>query len=501
MTSFALHCAVAAVLFNMEPATFRPSPDRLRFVVRPLPAREPLIWYTPKKLPTIEPTQKFGEGPVARGEQKSDGEVVIARSPDARSKSQLIFQPESPKLLDKEVPSPNLLGAQPKAAPRKFEPPPEAPKPAAPSAAPALAAPEIKVSQAPRPEDLSQLAAVRIKAQPRAFEPPKPKLTLPEGAVLDGPPPEISGSGKATAAGGTSLLAAGPAVRAPKPAPKPFTPPTGSGNASGNGSGPGGTGQGVGLLPDAGIDVSRGTGSVPQAVVVGLNPTASGPPPPGSLPGSFSRAPNTGPAASGDLTGRADARIPDLMVRGGGSGAPVPPPPVGRSTSRQEIVFEIPPNQYGNTFSAPLRPNAGTVPPTIERLFPGRSVYALVIPPPKMNLYTDDWVIWFAEKAPQAGSQNPTLRPPLPARKRGGVVPDSVLEATDERVRFRVSISVTGQPENATLARPPRIADAQAALADLMSWEFHPSTRNGEPVEVDAVIEVAVRLPRLTSKP
>ncbi|MDX2150549.1 MAG: hypothetical protein SFV54_07435 [Bryobacteraceae bacterium] len=489
LLSLAIHGGVCALLFSLPPAAFRAAPqNRLRFTITPLPAREPLIWYAPKKLPNIEPTQKFGEGPEARGEQKSDGEVIIARSPEARSKSQLIFQPDTPKVLEREVPSPNLVTAPaPKRVAKPFEPPPAPVEKARPDSA-ALAEPDIQVKATAA--EAGALGAVHIKAKPRVFEAPQQaRLTVPEGVMLEAPPPELR-AGAGTGVAGSTLLGAAPS-KAPKPAAKQFVPPPAAG--------PGGTGTGKGssaALTEPGLDVTRGSGAAMQAAVVGLNPSAvAAPPPPGSLPGSFSRAPNVGPAASGDLTGRADARIPDLMVRGAGSGAPVPPPPVAPRAARSQLVFEVAPHQYGDTYSAPLRPSAGIVPPAIERIFPGRAVYTLVIPAPKMSRYTDDWVIWFTEKSPLAGVQNPLLRAPLPARKRAGGVPDAAAEMLEERVRYRVSIGLAGLPEGVAMVRAPRQGDAELAMAEMLSWEFYPSTRNGQPIEVEAVIEIPLRLP------
>ena len=143
--------------------------------------------------------------------------------------------------------------------------------------------------------------------------------------------------------------------------------------------------------------------------------------------------------------------------------------------------------------SAPLRPSSRTLPPAIEARFYNRIVYVLVIPKPNLPEYAADWTIWFAERVAAAAAPA-AVRAPLPVRKTiRSDAPAAGDPGTEKWVQVAAVIGKDGKI-SAVVSLPGRNAAIGAKLAvDLMHWEFRPASRSGEPIEVDAVIEVPFR--------
>jgi len=496
LLSLAIHAAFGYGLLHPPlghiPTARDPSVPRYRVTMLP-PEERKLIWYPPKKsLPNISPAQPNLRAPL-RGLQKSAGEAIIATSRQPNAGKQLIWLPAPQIQKPAERPLPNLVvlaTAQSPVAPppprRVFTPPsPSRPQPAA---VPTLEAPSIQVAGHPPAPALAPLQGIPKgvpKPAPKPFTPPsqKPKLPYGQAPVIDAAPPQIS----AAKPGGD--LGAWPGV--PGGARRQFVPPPPS--VAGAGSG----GSGAALV-DAPPNLPPGNpqGGVNMAIV-GLNPasTLDGPLPQYSQPGNFSTAPKTG--APGGGTGEvADIRVPGLTVRGGSpgstaQGAPSAAPSVTGMPQRV-VVFETRLLQYAPPLSAPLRPSSRTLPPAIEARFASRPVYTLVIEKPNLPEYADDWVMWFAESHPANGA-NPQMRAPVPFRKLeiAGQGPRKNGLPQNQRVRLAARIGTEGKLESITVlgSIPPDLA--QLAIEDLRKWEFRPALRNGQPVEVDAVLEIA----------
>jgi hypothetical protein len=100
-----------------------------------------------------------------------------------------------------------------------------------------------------------------------------------------------------------------------------------------------------------------------------------------------------------------------------------------------------------------------------------------------------EWVIWFAERGP-AKDRYVTIRPPLPwSREEGG--PEAKLPPG----QFEVAavIEKDGQLSSVTVLTQGDEAGREAASRFIADWAFLPALRNGEPITVDALIEVRLR--------
>ena len=145
-----------------------------------------------------------------------------------------------------------------------------------------------------------------------------------------------------------------------------------------------------------------------------------------------------------------------------------------------------------STLSAPLRPGTRTIPGALEARFQGLNVYTMVLPAPNLPGYAGDWVLWFAERQPEAGAVQ--MRAPVPFRKK--ILEQGKAPAGGSVVRVQVTALVgkDGTLEQLRIWNGGGPGVNAAILEDLKAWEFTPATRNMAPVEVDVVLEIPFRL-------
>lgn len=432
--SLAIHCFVVTMIV-LRPPTLRSPKEELRgYQVKPLPKEIAVLFYQPpgRKLPIIEPDKRFGESPRPTGRVLSQKEVMVVNQPPSL--------PDPPKLPSSAAPRITLPESMqqtaaappppPRPAPKQFVPPPSRPLSTALSVPAPEPPPDIRI-QAPRlPAGGSVLdSRLGTKPQPLAFVPPeqRPARENQEPRLIDAlPTVAVAGSGAPVPG---AITGSGVKLSLPEPPPVPSP-----GGGAGSGSG------------------------VP------------------------SKAPQVGAPSSGVLTGRADAIVPGVVVR-----PSAPPAAPAAPSPERTLVLELQLPPAAATISAPLRPSSRIVPPVIERRFPTRVLYTIAVPKPNLPMYTGDWVIWFAERQEQDKAGR--IQAPLPYRKFQpvGKIRQEVLQGW---VQVALVITKEGKPDSAAVLTPAAPEVATAALQDLLSWQFHPAMRNGQPIDVDAVVEI-----------
>jgi TonB family protein len=124
--------------------------------------------------------------------------------------------------------------------------------------------------------------------------------------------------------------------------------------------------------------------------------------------------------------------------------------------------------------------------------FSGRAVYSLSVQMPNITSYYGSWMLWFAERLP---TQTAGLQPPAPLRKVDPrYVPSAVAEKIEGIVRLSAVIRQDGTLADITVVRSLDSRLDFAAREALSKWIFEPATRDGAPVDVDAIVEVPFRL-------
>jgi TonB family protein len=178
----------------------------------------------------------------------------------------------------------------------------------------------------------------------------------------------------------------------------------------------------------------------------------------------------------------------------------VPGVTVRDGPTRQSLLAAIRP------MAPPLPPNpspdsplpATRVASAPDATLEGRVVYTLAIQMPNVTSYSGSWLVWYAERRQAAGG---AMRAPSPVRK---VDPKYIAAAAAEGVqgvvRLGAIIRTNGTVEQVKLLRHLDDRLDRSAMESLAKWQFEPATRDGAPVEVDAVFEIPFRLAPKLSK-
>jgi Gram-negative bacterial TonB protein C-terminal len=473
-TSVGVHVLVIlglAVLpsYTDKPVSARPIYDEL---IKPEERR--IVYYAiKKKVPDVTATQRIGTFPRPRGREYSKA-AIVATAPKAQSSQQIIWRPVPKVEIKRDVAAPNMIMRAASALPVPIPPPPDPPKPAphveAPKAEQANLTPP-DVSGDPNKSREVTVKPVEIPKVRKTFMPPpaskrEPRLPVPvQVAELPVPDASIAGTSSARMALPDGLGTAA----ASKGAPPPPNAPPGPENTEGNGK----------------TDIA----------VASLHP-GNGPVPNGARPGAFSKAPDVGEPASGEVSGNG-IKVPNLTIREDRSKIAEPPKV---SPGRKVILYADKMRSIPvTTLSVPLRPASRSIPRGIDARFQGRNVYTMVVPIENFEPYSGDWIMWFAEKTAKPGD-TPFVRAPVPLRKYESIEPTLPGARTELRVQVSAVLRSDGRLDGVTLLRSFGPGIERAVIQDLSDWEFKPATRDNVPVDVDIVIEVPYSLPPQIAK-
>ena len=435
------------------------------------PHESKLVWYDfRQKLPDVSPADTPTASRRPRAEVKIVSQEIVAGSETAPRARQFIWQP-APKLkIQQDLRSPNLLAfhapsVEPPPKPKLFVPPPEAAQPVA--ANPKLdAPPEIQVARNTNGAGTigNVLGMQPARPRPRAFIAPRAGQPAASTPALPAPP-----TVQAAVNTGAAPLLRG---EIPKPARRAFVPQSGGAKPSAFGA----------PLSDAPTLAADSNAAI-NIAIVGLDPSVTAVPlPEGSRDAQFSGGPNLRPTGgSGGAVEGASLVVPGLLIRGG---AP---------TSEQNLRAAVRANLPDPTIAGP-HPAAVRVSTVPDPAFAGRAIYAMTVQMPNTTSYSGSWLIWFAERQQMVGRIG-GLSPPVPLRK---VDPKYIASAVEDRVEGKVRLAAVirtdGHVDSVKLLQPLDDRLDHSAAEAIDKWRFEPALRNGQPVEVDAVIEIPFRL-------
>lgn len=375
--------------------------------------------------------------------------------------------PATPPKIEPELPNIIQWAATPAPKPQlQFSPSASAPKVQR-RAAVDVAAPDVaNLEKNPGPLNIASTAVVNPQPQ-MPMSPMSAAVAQTRRARTDSgtAAPEIGATNGDANLHGVIALSASPAPPAPEvsvPAgnsaariaisPEGTRPgsPNGTGNdksASGGGNGANGNGvSGTG---------GGGTGSVPAAV---------------SVSGGNGHAGASGGTGSGQLRSK-------LMLKPAGS-LPDRPEPVNPHKGPANV--------------ADLSPNE---PP--ETILSGKEVYTLNVNLPNLTSASGSWVLNFAQLDEEASAFNKpkgTVSGPVPTQKVDPKYPPAIMkENVEGEVVLYAIIRANGSVDSIQLVRKldPRL-DVYAMQA-LAQWKFRPATRDGVPIDIEAVVHIPFR--------
>ena len=396
-----------------------------------------IVWYPKPKIPDISPrlnppAKKAIPRPLPRAAQ-----TILSTQRDAKPARQLVWQPPPVIRLKQEIPAPNMvrlsvpvLPAPPKPAPRVFTPP------------------------LPTPRTIPQSSTVVALSAPDLAE---AKLAQPTSAAVP------------------------VAASLPKLPPRRFSPPTAKERSV---QPPEATS--LDAPPPITLDAENRNLNV---LIVGLNPAdqLKAPVPPGSLPSQVSARPDEKVASNAGGSPKGSLSVPNVIIRGGTAVPPAAAPVLPRATPEERA------KAAGRaTVSAPLRASSRSVPAVVESNFGEQTVYTCLLEMPAAAQGIGDSVLWFAEQGAKAAGAL-LMRAPVLVRAGTPISPGNIQKGAEPKVYLKLWIGKEGLVKSASLLKASADPLIQAVLNSSMQWEFVPATRNGQPVDIDAILEVPLQ--------
>lgn len=494
--SFSLHILTVASVYWLTLMWL----NQPHVVPQELTTSKPLEHYELSEyLPPINKDEK-PEPPKRRVAQKADPEYapqeIISVHVDHNSTRQTIVNPPIPRILTQDVPLPNIVAWTPVPSVAPVAPshalrqlPVDTPPVVPPIEQPAqrkLNALEFPVQPQPvapvaTPANRS-LATVNLPAETQAAVPP-----------VQAPAPRPLGD--------INFAASTPAVSEPK-----ITVPE---QQAANGQQQ--TGQPSEKPVPPAEPVTSGTGkaeaqAMGQLLVLNTQPVAPTGPmtvPEGNRRGEFAAGPSGHPGASGR---------PEIAV---GTNDSVGGTKNGNTTLPGNVFVGEPPAKVtGNVVvSAPGLPSAPTPKGDIRNTIPGRDVpgsekienavfggrkyYSMALNMPNLTSVGSSWIIRFAEMNPQPGSAGALVSAPVALHKVDPAYPPGLMRDRVEGtvILYAVIHSDGSVGEVRVLQGVDDTLDENARDA-MRKWHFQPGTKNGAPVDLEAVIKIPFRAPR-----
>lgn len=459
-------------------------------------------------LPAVNPLKKSPTPPLRRKAQTADPEYaaqeIISIHVDHTSKRQTIIQPDL-SILQQDVPLPNMMvsisvpGAPVASrhamanlldsAPQVV-PPAEKTAPARRLIFPAVPKPEIVGPSSPPTTDhagpiLPMNGPIVVQPSPKTVVRDPSRLQIPAQAPEVAPP--------------ASGVASGHMFGQPLPAVAPEVVPPAQQAAGRRGS----PGLALSEQPPTVVPppqpISAGPGenqsrAAGQILALNAHPVVPVAPviiPPGNRQGEFAAGPEGRPGATARPETRA-GDVPSDSSRG------------GDSSSSSSIYVSAPPAKVtGNVvMAAPAArfavPDRTDLPPDKidNQIFGSRNRYSMKLGMTNLNSTLSSWTMRFAELHAEPGAPG-KLSSPDPIKKVDPAYPASMVHDRIEGVVVLYAVIHTDGTvgEVRVLDGFNERLDENARVA-LEQWRFRPGTRNGVPVEVEAVVRVPFRVPK-----
>ena len=184
------------------------------------------------------------------------------------------------------------------------------------------------------------------------------------------------------------------------------------------------------------------------------------------------------------------------------SGLSVNPQPKIDSPAPHRLVTKIDPR--ARIADAPERtgpPNFAALPPGAkpEQVFGAKKMYTMLVNMPNLNSATGSWILNFSELRSSSSAPHVTsadLSGPSPIKKSDPRYPPTLInEHVEGEVVLYAVIRADGSVDSVELVRGlDEQLDANAMEA-LSQWKFRPASRQGTPVDLEAIVHIPFRAP------
>ena len=483
-------------------------------VLPQMPPNQPVLHYELSEyLPAVNPRKTKPQPPRRPQPQKADPEFapqeIVVTNENHISTRQTIVQP-STLVLKQDTPLPNLIASTevpgapmamnhpmqvlPVNVPQIAEPAqPVAPSRLRPLLFPPALQPEV-AAPAGTAASHRAIAALPLANDGAVVVPPAPDVTArrPDALQLPAQSPAVAEPAPETAGGralqSIPLPLGAPQVAAPAPA-----------AASRNLGSVGLPAQNVTLVEPA-PPVLNGNAArekaVGQLLVLNARPAAPLDPvvvPPGNRPGEFAAS----PSGRAGATARPEIKEGNALTASGHA---------GNGNSPSDIYVSPPPAKVtGNVVAAaappvprPLTPDRAEQPrDSVEtKIFGTRRHYSMRLSMPNLASSTGSWSIRFAELN-STGHGGPDLSAPEAITKVDPAYPQDLMHDRVEGVVVLYAvIHADGSVGDVRVLEGFDERLNENARKALAQWRFRPGTKDGLPVDVEAVVRVPFKVPR-----
>lgn len=241
--------------------------------------------------------------------------------------------------------------------------------------------------------------------------------------------------------------------------------------------------------------------------------------PEGKQPGVPAGSPSGPPAANGNAKGSSDraggsaagAAGKDALgvsisggnppAKSGVSGLGGAPAKISAPAPRPLVTRPEPQSNSDDPLERTAPPDFAALPPGAkpELIFASKKVYTLNVNMPNLNSPTGSWILHFSELGINPGVPHmisPDLAAPVPFKKIDPKYPQSSMrDRVEGEVVLYAVIRRDGTVDSIQLVTGiDEQLDANAMEA-LSQWKFHPASKQGEPVELEAIVHIPFRLP------
>jgi TonB family protein len=188
------------------------------------------------------------------------------------------------------------------------------------------------------------------------------------------------------------------------------------------------------------------------------------------------------------------APTPNASVSGLGGAGKLSLPRAGTALKRPDpnASSDDPPERMGPPNFAALPP--GSKP---EQVFSSRRVYTMNVNMPNLNSATGSWIIHFSElHLPGAMRRSGELSAPVPTRKVDPKYPQTLVQDRVEgEVILYAVIRHDGSVDSIQLVRSVEKQLDANAIAAFGEWKFDPATKEGQAIDLEAIIHIPFRAP------
>ncbi len=492
--SYATHVLFVLIVYGLSTSPlFQQRPQR---VLNPFENTRLEYYPVSQYLPPVAVPPKAAKYAL-KGQPALAKQEIISVPPEPDNSRQTIVTPDV-RILHREVPLPNMVVWADKAAPIQ------------PMAASAnLSQPKLLLPPdviAPAPDHVPASSRTILQVHPDVI---RPAADLPAGVQARAPSPLAPSVIEPPAAidalrdpGAMNIAKLSSQVNAPKlpvPAQLSAGPPGGSaGNAKTSPAAPAAPSlQGLGAGKPQGRMLAL---SVQPAEVKG--PIE---PPPGSRKGIFAAGPEGKEGAPGTPT-IAGGGVSEHGSPGKGGGQdPLEGIYIGPAPDPKTPVSGAPKGDLRKTLLAALHPTADIPHPSpaesspnapeskIEsQVFGSKKFYSMVLNMPNLTSAVGRWVVRYAELTPTKGATG--LSAPVALNKVDPAYPPELIrDHVEGTVVLYAVIRANGTVDSVRVLDSVDRRLDESAISAFSRWRFRPGTKQGVPVDIEAVVQVPFR--------